>query len=52
MLIVGFRGLTPDEAEPFRQLIADGTLGGVILFSRDQLSGGPRNVESPDQLRA
>ena len=52
MLIVGFRGLTPDEAEPFRQLIADGSLGGVILFSRDQLSGGPRNVESPDQLRS
>jgi len=52
MLIVGFRGLTPDDAEPIRQLIADGTLGGVILFSRDQLSGGTRNVESPDQLRS
>jgi beta-N-acetylhexosaminidase len=52
MLIVGFRGLTPDEAEPFRQLIADGILGGVILFSRDQLSDGTRNVESPDQLRS
>jgi len=51
MLVVGFRGLTPDEAEPVRGLIADGTLGGVILFSVDQLTGGPRNVESPDQLR-
>jgi beta-N-acetylhexosaminidase len=51
MLVVGFRGLTPDEAEPVRALVADGTLGGVILFSVDQLTGGPRNVESPDQLR-
>ena len=52
MVVVGFRGLTPDEAEPVRSLIADGTLGGVILFSVDQLTGGPRNVESPDQLRS
>ena len=52
MVVVGFRGLTPDEAEPVRALIADGTLGGVILFSVDQLTGGPRNVESPDQLRS
>ena len=52
MVVVGFRGLTPDEAEPVRGLIADGTLGGVILFSVDQLTGGPRNVESPDQLRS
>jgi beta-N-acetylhexosaminidase len=52
MLVVGFRGLTPDEAEPVRGLIADGTLGGVILFSVDQLTDGPRNVESPDQLRS
>jgi beta-N-acetylhexosaminidase len=52
MLVVGFRGLTPDEAEPVRSLIAAGTLGGVILFSVDQLTGGARNVESPDQLRS
>ena len=30
--------------------IANGGLGGVILFSRDQLTGGVRNVESPEQL--
>ena len=52
MLVVGFRGLTPQEAAPTRELIAAGTLGGVILFSVDQPTGGPRNVESPDQLRA
>jgi beta-N-acetylhexosaminidase len=52
MLIVGFRGTTPHEAEQVQRLVADGSLGGVILFSRDQLTGGPRNVESPDQLRS
>ena len=52
MLVVGFRGLTPQEAAPTRELIAAGTLGGVILFSVDQPTGGPRNVESPEQLRA
>jgi beta-N-acetylhexosaminidase len=51
MLLVGFRGLTPDEAEPTLRLVGDGTIGGVVLFSRDQQTGGPRNVESPDQLR-
>ena len=51
MLLVGFRGLTPDESEPVRALVADRTIGGVLLFSRDQLTGGPRNVESPEQLR-
>jgi beta-N-acetylhexosaminidase len=51
MVLVGFRGRTRSQAGPVRRLIADGTVGGVLLFSRDQLTGGPRNVESPDQLR-
>jgi beta-N-acetylhexosaminidase len=51
MLLVGFRGLTPSEAEPTRRLVADGRIGGVLLFSRDQQTGGARNVESPEQLR-
>ena len=50
MVLVGFRGITPEEAEPVRRQIADGTVGGVILFSVDQPTGGPRNVESPDQV--
>lgn len=50
LLLVGFRGRTIEEAEPIRSLVAAGLLGGVILFSVDQESGGPRNVESPDQL--
>jgi beta-N-acetylhexosaminidase len=52
MLLVGFRGLTVEDAEPTRALIASGELGGVLLFSVDQPTGGLRNVESPEQLRA
>jgi beta-N-acetylhexosaminidase len=52
MLLVGFRGLTVDEAEPTRALISSGELGGILLFSVDQPTGGVRNVESPEQLEA
>lgn len=52
MLLIGFRGLTADEAAPTRALISDGSIGGVMLFNVDQPTGGPRNVESPAQLRA
>jgi beta-N-acetylhexosaminidase len=50
MLVVGFRGRTPVEADETLRQIASLALGGVVLFSRDQLTGGPRNVESPEQL--
>src|SRR5688500_4007905 len=52
MLLVGFRGLTLEEAEATRRQVSNGALGGVLLFSVDQLTGGPRNVESPQQVRA
>jgi beta-N-acetylhexosaminidase len=52
MLLVGFRGLTLQEAEATRRQVSNGSLGGVLLFSVDQLTGGPRNVESPEQVRA
>ena len=51
LLIVGFRGLTVDDAPWMRKAIADDGLGGVILFDRDQASGGARNVKSPAQVR-
>jgi beta-N-acetylhexosaminidase len=51
MLLVGFRGLTIEEAEATRAQVAAGELGGVILFSVDQISGGARNIASPEQLR-
>jgi beta-N-acetylhexosaminidase len=50
LLVVGFRGLTIEDVGPVADSIANAGLGGLILFSRDQLTGGPRNVESPEQL--
>ena len=52
MLVIGFRGHTPAEADATLRQIASLALGGVVLFDRDQLTGGPRNVESPEQLAA
>jgi beta-N-acetylhexosaminidase len=51
MLVVGFRGLTVDEEPSLRSAISEDGLGGVILFDRDQLTGGRRNVESPAQVQ-
>jgi beta-N-acetylhexosaminidase len=51
MLLIGFRGLSADAADATRQQIAAGEVGGILLFSVDQLTGGLRNVDSPDQLR-
>jgi beta-N-acetylhexosaminidase len=50
LLIVGFRGLRIDDAPWVEKAIVEGGLGGVILFDRHQASGGPRNVESPEQV--
>src|SRR5712671_5588232 len=52
LLVVGFRGMTVAEAGPVSDAIARDGLGGVILFDRDQTTGSPRNVRSPQQLRA
>jgi beta-N-acetylhexosaminidase len=43
--------MTVAEAGAVAAAIANDGLGGVILFDRDQTTGGPRNVESPKQLR-
>lgn len=51
MLVVGFRGMTVDEAPWVAEAIRDRQLGGVILFDRDGKTKGPRNVESPAQVR-
>src|SRR6266508_1680692 len=42
LLIVGFRGATLDDAPWLRTALAETGLGGVILFDRDQLTGGDR----------
>src|SRR4051812_29292345 len=51
LLIVGFRGSRLEQTPWVRSALATQGLGGVILFDRDQLTGGHRNVLSPDQVR-
>ena len=52
MLLVGFRGLELESE--VRALLREVQPGGVVLFDYDGPSRGelPRNIESPDQLRA
>jgi beta-N-acetylhexosaminidase len=53
MLLVGFRGLTVEEAAEIVADIEERNLGGVLLFDIDQPTGSAvRNVESPAQLTA
>jgi beta-N-acetylhexosaminidase len=49
LLVVGFRGASLDAAPWVRDALAGG-LGGVVLFDRDQRTGGERNVRSPSQV--
>lgn len=51
MIVVGFRGLTPDTSPWVVTAIRDQQLGGVILFDRDGPTGGVRNIASPAQVR-
>jgi len=51
LLIVGFRGSRLDQTPWLRTALAEQGLGGVILFDRDQLTGGHRNVLSAGQVR-
>jgi beta-N-acetylhexosaminidase len=50
LLIVGFRGATAPSW--VLNAIKDQGLGGIILFDRDQLTGGKRNINNPDQVKA
>jgi beta-N-acetylhexosaminidase len=52
MLIVGFRGDRVGPNDWIMRAISEQSLGGVILFDRDQESGGSRNINSPDQVTA
>jgi beta-N-acetylhexosaminidase len=51
LLVVGFRGFGVDDAPWLRRAIEDEGLGGVILFDKDGRRQGPRNIESPQQVR-
>ena len=50
-MIVGFRGSQLSQVPWLRTALGDTGLGGVILFDRDQLIGGNRNVRSPAQVK-
>ncbi|MGZ6213459.1 MAG: glycoside hydrolase family 3 protein [Candidatus Limnocylindria bacterium] len=53
MLLVGFRGLTIEDAGDIVADIRDRNLGGILLFDTDQPTHSAiRNVESPAQLTA
>ena len=52
LLLVGFRGTTPEDAAATLVDIRERKLGGVLLFDVDQPTGGVRNVVSPDQVAA
>ncbi|WP_173080687.1 glycoside hydrolase family 3 N-terminal domain-containing protein [Phytohabitans rumicis] len=52
MLIVGFRGDQVGPNDWIMRAISEQGLGGVILFDRDQESGGSRNINSPQQVTA
>ncbi|MCB9847647.1 MAG: glycoside hydrolase family 3 protein [Phycisphaeraceae bacterium] len=52
-LVLGVRGAGPDSPELRADLecCAEARIGGVVLFDRDLATGGPRNIESPSQVR-
>src|SRR5439155_17814198 len=53
MLLVGFRGLTADQAPEIIADIRDRNLGGVLLFDTDQPThSAVRNIRDPAQLKA
>ncbi len=51
MLMLGFRGFTLEDKNPFLDKIRKGQIGGVILFDKDVSSNGSRNIQSPEQLK-
>ncbi len=50
LIVVGFRGIRLGDAPWIATALADPGIGGVILFNRDQESGGRRNIASPAQV--
>lgn len=51
MLLIGFRGLFPDETLPVVRDLKEELVGGIILFDYDVvLQKKHRNIKSPDQL--
>jgi len=52
-LLIGTRGAKHVPGDEFETLICDLKVGGIILFDRDVAKkGAPRNIRSPEQVRA
>ncbi len=52
MVLVGFRGMSVDDAGLVVEQIRAGQVGGVVLFDVDVFNGEPvRSIRSPDQVR-
>ena len=51
LLLAGFRGTEVEGNEEVRALVCDVKVGGIILFERDAVTGAPRNLIAPDQIR-
>lgn len=52
LLVVGFRGTTVTANDWIMKAVTEQGLGGVILFDKDQMTGEPRNITSPDQVKS
>ncbi|MBG6137089.1 glycoside hydrolase family 3 N-terminal domain-containing protein [Longispora fulva] len=52
MLVVGFRGDRVGPDDWITRAVRESGVGGVILFDKDQLTGGTRNITSPEQVTA
>jgi beta-N-acetylhexosaminidase len=52
LLVVGFRGESVSQSDWVMKAITEMGVGGVILFDKDQLTNGPRNIVSPDQVKS
>lgn len=51
MIMVGFRGFELGPEDPTTRALAEGKIGGIILFSRDVALGVQRNISSPGQVK-
>lgn len=53
MVMIGFRGLALTESDQITRDVAEGRVGGVVLFATDVALNSPvRNVQSPEQVRS
>ena len=52
MLLIGFRGMSLPDNDPFLRYVREGRVGNVILFDFDvPTKAYKRNIESPQQVR-